>query len=183
MFTISAQKNSWNQIKIQNVIIFKKTREINLCFLDMCSVYITYFSKLRLNSTSMAKIARYSVTSLLTILFNKCRMGGCVIFARGLVPWLRVNDSFLVILSSSFWMSPKTKGMTSEYAFSIPSPSWKNNKMLHQKSSIVQILDLLYDFFYVLSKMRVKINSVIVHRGRPVTHFLRFFYPSLLPCP
>ena len=150
----------------------------------MCSVYITYFSKLRLNSTSMAKIARYSVTSLLTILFNKCRMGGCVIFARGLVPWLRVNNSFLVILSSSFWMSPKTKGMTSEYAFSIPSPSWKNNKMLHQKSSIVQILDLLYDFFYVPSKMEVKINSVIVHIGpsiNDVTHFLRFFLP--LPPP
>ena len=32
---------------------------------------------------------------------------------------------------------------------------------------IVQILDLLYDFFYVLSKMKVKINSVIVHWGRP----------------
>ena len=99
----------------------KKSEPTKKKFWDTYLTY-TYFSKLRLNSTSMAKIARYSVTSLLTILFNICRMGGCVIFAKGFVPLL-VNNS-VVIFSSSFWMSPKTKGITSEYAFSIPS-SWK----------------------------------------------------------
>ena len=89
MFTIKKirrRKTRETKLQFKMKSSLKKTSEINLCFLDMCSVYITYFSKLRLNSTSMAKIARYSVTSLLTILFNKCRMGGCVIFARGLVP-------------------------------------------------------------------------------------------------